>query len=200
MRNTFDRHRGRWFFLFLVLLSAALGIGAASASRPTNWAQPVVTPDVPNLFQVSPTLYRSAQPGAAGMRELKKLGIKTVVNLRSFHSDADILADTGLAVEAIPTTAWGLTEADAVRFLKIAVDTAKTPILVHCQHGADRTGALVAVYRLAVQGWTKEEAIREMTDGGYGFHAVWANLIVWIKELDVERLRREAGLAAISAS
>lgn len=134
------------------------------------------------------------------MRELKKIGIRTVVNLRSLHSDADILADTGLAVEAIPTTAWGLTEADAVRFLKIAVDTAKTPVLVHCQHGADRTGALIAAYRLAVQGWTKDEAIREMTEGGYGFHAVWTNLIVWVRELDVERLRREAGLATIPAA
>ena len=67
-------------------------------------------------------------------------------------------------------------------------------MFVHCQHGADRTGTATAVYRIVVEGWTKDEAIREMTQGGYGFHPLWANLIRYVRELDVDRLRREAGL------
>ena len=51
---------------------------------------------------------------------------------------------------------------------------------------ADRTGTVCAVYRVAVDGWTKEEAIREMREGGFGFHEVWKNLPRWIEGLDVE--------------
>ncbi|MCP4369159.1 MAG: dual specificity protein phosphatase family protein [Deltaproteobacteria bacterium] len=66
--------------------------------------------------------------------------------------------------------------------------------LVRCQHGADRTGTMCALYRVAVQGWTKEEAIREMTEGGFGFHEVWKILPSWIKELDIESIRKDAGI------
>ena len=65
------------------------------------------------------------------------------------------------------------------------------PVLVHCQHGADRTGTMCAVYRIAVDGWTKKEAIREMRDGGFNFHEVWQNLPRWIEDLDVESIRRD---------
>jgi len=53
---------------------------------------------------------------------------------------------------------------------------------------------MCAVYRIFVQGWTKEEAIREMLEGGYGFHDVWANIAPWINNLDVGRIKKEAGL------
>ncbi len=48
--------------------------------------------------------------------------------------------------------------------------------LVHCQRGADRAGTMCVLYCVAVQGWTKEEAIREMTEGGFGFYEIWKNL------------------------
>ena len=51
-----------------------------------------------------------------------------------------------------------------------------------------------ALYRAAVQGWTKEEAIEEMTTGGYGFHTMWKNLPNWIEELDIESIKEEVGI------
>ena len=65
---------------------------------------------------------------------------------------------------------------------------------MHCQHGADRTGAMSALYRIAVQGWSKEEAIREMVHGGFNYHEIWINRPRWIRELDIGRIRAEAGL------
>jgi hypothetical protein len=53
---------------------------------------------------------------------------------------------------------------------------------------------MTAIYRVAVQGWTKEEAIREMTEGGYGFHKVWGNLPDCIQDLDIDSMREEAGI------
>src|SRR3990172_8503361 len=72
-----------------------LAAASDAAERPGKWARAVEVEGAPNLYQVSDTLYRSAQPTALGMKNLKKnLGIKTVVNLRSFHSDRDELGET----------------------------------------------------------------------------------------------------------
>lgn len=183
--------------LFLLgILGIAGGAWAAevATNRPAAWAEPLALEGVPNLHRVSSNLYRSAQPTAAGMRSLKQLGVATVVNLRSFNSDRDEIGDTGLRYERIFMKAWHPEYEEIVRFLRIATDAGRGPVLVHCQHGADRTGTMCAVYRIAVQGWSKEEAIREMREGGFGFHEVWSNLPAWIDRLDVPALRREVGI------
>lgn len=170
----------------------------ALASRDPAWAVPLERPGLPNLHKVDDNLYRGAQPTAEGFRELKALGIKTVINLRKFHSDRKLLGDTGLRYVSIGANAWHSEDEDVIEFLKTVSDTSKGPFFVHCQHGADRTGTMNAVYRIVMQGWTKERAIEEMTRGGYGFHSVWKNLIRYIQKLDVEKIRRKAGLAATS--
>lgn len=173
----------------------ALGrAGDPSPNRPAAWAKPVEVDGVPNLHQVSTNLYRSAQPTAQGMQNLQQAGIETVVNLRSFHSDRDEIGTTGLGYEHIYMKAWHPERKEVVRFLQIVTNPKRTPVLVHCQHGADRTGAMCALYRVVVQGWTKEAAIREMTEGGFGFHEVWANLPRWIADLDMASIKREAGM------
>lgn len=161
---------------------------------PKKWAQPIKLAGVPNLHRVTQDLYRSAQPTAEGMRNIKKIGIKTIVNLRSFHSDRDEIGETGLAYEHIYMKAWHAEEEDVVRFLQIVTDHKRTPVLIHCEHGADRTGTMCAIYRIAVCGWAKEEAIKEMTQGGFGFHMVWKNLIHYIENLDVDSIKKRAGI------
>jgi len=171
---------------------------AAAAAKKTparrEWAKAIQKPGLPNLHKVSDDLYRGAQPTAAGMRELKAMGIRTVVNLRAMHSDRDEMSGTDLAYEHIPMEAWNPEGEDVVRFLQIVTDKNRTPVFVHCQHGADRTGTMCAAYRIIVQGWTKDEAIEEMTKGGFGFHKVWQNLVRYVRDLDVERLSQRAGI------
>jgi len=172
--------------------------GAVSADRQSDtekkWAPPLELPGVPNFHKLSEDLYRGAQPTADGMRQLKKLGIKTVVNLRSFHSDRDEIGETRLAYEHIKMQPWDADDEDVVRFLKIVTDPNRTPVFVHCHRGADRTGTMCAVYRIAVQGWTKPEAIEEMTKGGFGFYPAWQNLVNYILNLDIKEIRTHAGL------
>lgn len=170
----------------------------SAEDRPQRWAQPMELIGVPNLFKVSDSLYRSAQPTAAGMQKLRSMGIVTIVNLRSFHSDRDEIGNTGLAYEHIYMKAWHPERKEVVRFLQIVSDPKRAPVLLHCQHGADRTGTMVAIYRIAVEGWSKEDAIREMTDGGFGFNKIWVNLPDWIQSLDIDAIRKDAGLPAIS--
>ena len=168
---------------------------ATQAARPAEWAQPILLPGAPNLHKVTDQLYRSAQPSAEGMQNLRNLGIKTVVSLRAFHSDRAEIGATGLGYEHLFMKTWHPEREDVVRFLKTATDSQRQPVLVHCQHGADRTGSMVAIYRVAVQGWSMQDAAREMTEGGFGFHEVWVNLIPWLEKLDIDAIRREAGLS-----
>jgi protein tyrosine/serine phosphatase len=163
-------------------------------TRPEEWAQPVELEGAPNLHKISDTLYRSAQPTAEGMQNLKDLGVKTIINLRSFHSDRHEIGETGLAYEHIYMKPWHPEEKEVVRFLQIVANPDRTPALVHCMQGADRTGLMSAVYRVAIQGWTKEEALKEMKAGGFGFHRTWDNLLEWFEKLDFDEMKRRAGL------
>lgn len=167
---------------------------AADAGRPTKWAQPVALPSVPNLHKVSDGLYRSAQPTAEGMQGLKKMGIKTVLNLRLLHSDRDEIGTTGLAYEHVQVEAWDADEDEVVRFLQIVTDPERAPVLVHCKHGSDRTGMMCAIYRVAVCGWSKEDAVEEMAEGGFGFHGIWDNLLDYVEGLDIPSIKEKAGI------
>lgn len=180
--------------LLLLMTSPPAHSATPSDARPAEWATPLDVPGVPNLHRVSPTLYRSAQPSAAGMRALRDMGVETIVNLRSFHSDRDAIGSTGLGYEHLYVKAWHPEHKEVVRFLQIVTNPKRQPVLVHCQHGADRTGLMVALYRVAVQGWTVDAAVREMTEGGFGFHAVWKNLVPWLRRLDLAAITAEAGL------
>ena len=188
--------------------AASAGVGAASsaaeptaAGRDPRWATPLSRPGLPNLHKVADGLYRGAQPEAQGFPELKKLGVKTIINLRSAHSDRGLIHDSGLADDAfvyeeIPMQAWHPEQEDVVRFLRIVSDPSRGPIFVHCQHGADRTGLMMAIYRMAVQGWSRQDAIREMRDGGYGFHEIWAGIVEFLEKLDGEAAKRAAAAGA----
>ena len=165
------------------------------ADRSLSWAQPLAVPPLKNLYKVSDDLYRGAQPTREGFLALQRLGVKTDVNLRLGGSDAELVAGTTIALVEIPAEPWELENEDVVAFLKVVGDRGRLPAFVHCSHGADRTGAMTAIYRIAIQGWGKDEAIAEMTQGGFGYHAIWENLPAFIHALDVEAVKRDAGLA-----
>jgi protein tyrosine/serine phosphatase len=99
-----------------------------------------------------------------------------------------------LKSEVIPFLAWHPEDEDVVRFLQIVADPSKTPVFVHCRRGVDRTGTMVAIYRIAVQGWSRGEAIREMTEGGFGYDGKFPNLVKYIQKLDIDAIKRKAGL------
>ena len=153
-------------------------------------------PGCGNLYKVSDMLYRGEQPTSEGFKELEKLGVKTVVNLRSLHSDRDELEGTNLAYEHVRMEAWDPEQEEIERFLKIATNKTNQPVFVHCLHGADRTGTMVAVYRIVVEDWDKEKALEEMQKGPFGFHEIFQGLPGFIEGLDVKKLREEFGQPA----
>jgi protein tyrosine/serine phosphatase len=181
--------RKRQIFFVAVILWFAVS-ARAEAWRPARWAQPFAIVGLTNSFRVSPNLYRGSQPTAEGMRQLQQLGVKSVVNLRSFHSDKDELTGTTLKSFRFETKPWHAEADDVISFLRIVSDTNNLPVYVHCQRGADRTGTMCALYRLVICGWTKDEAIAELRDGGFHFAPVWKNLVRFIQQADVEKIRQ----------
>ena len=163
----------------LALIVAGLLI---ATERPVAWAVPMERAGLPNLHRVDAKLYRSAQPTAEGMTNLVALGVKTVVNLRDNHSDSDEIGGLPLAAKRIEIATWNPKVEQVKAFLAIMDDTNAVPVLVHCQHGADRTGTMCALYRILRQDWKVEDAITEMKDGGYGYHSIWYHLPRFIRK------------------
>lgn len=186
----------------LFLLTAPLaGAGTADASpRPSGWAQPIDLPGLPNFYLVTSNLYRGAQPTAEGMAQLQALGIRSDVSLRLLRSDSRAVHGTTLQCRYFGTVPWRVHRADVVKFLKVAIDTNNLPLFVHCEHGADRTGLMCAMYRIVVCDWTKQQAIDEMEHGGFHFNPGWKKIIAFINQADVADLKRRVGLPAATWS
>ncbi len=182
--------------VFLVLsASASISIAKDSAAsvtiRPAEWAVPLEINGLSNLHRVTPTLYRSAQPDEASGAAISQLGIKTVLSFRKRNKDEPLHKTPGVSFKRYPLYTWDIEEKDILAVLRILNDPANQPILVHCTHGADRTGLMMASYRMIVQGWTKEAAIAEMKQGEYEYHVVWINIERRIHKMDIARMRAE---------
>ncbi len=164
--------------------------------RPENWAQPVADLTIKNFHKVTETLYRGAQPDAEGMRRLHKMGIRTVINLRQYHSDDDEIGELPLKAVRIRMSAWRVRDDQVVRFLKAVTAPGHQPVYVHCRRGSDRTGLMLAVYRVVVEGWSRAAAAEEMRHGGYSAAEIFGKLQKYLAKMDIRALRRQAGLEA----
>lgn len=165
--------------LFYVLFSLLTGCTtlAERKPRPPAWAQPVAAASIPNLYRLDTRLYRSAQPGKNSLHSLENLGIKTVLNLRYTQTDHGLIPNQALTLLHLPMLAHDVTP-DELRTAVNRIVQAEPPVLVHCLHGSDRTGAVMAAYRILQQGWTVDAALDELQYGGYGYHYwLFPNLI-----------------------
>ena len=164
----------------------ATTVSPVSPGRNPRWAVRMERPGLRNFHRVSPTLYRGAQPTQEGLAELRRLGVKTVVSLRAFHGEREMVAAAGLGYERISFKVWHPEDEDLRRFLAIATDPARQPVFLHCQRGADRTGTAVAVYRICVEGWSREDAIEELANGGYAFEPRFGHLKRYLRSFKIE--------------
>ncbi|CAI8866348.1 dual specificity protein phosphatase family protein [Pseudomonas sp. IT-P395] len=168
-------------------LPAQAAATATATARPTDWAQPVEVQY--NLFQMSPTLYRSALPDGGAVPLLKNLKVATVINFLP-EADSNWLSEPDINQVQLPYRTNHVDDADVLKTLRaIQSAEAKGPVLMHCKHGSDRTGLMAAMYRVVVQGWSKEDALSEMTQGGFGESGHFRDSVRYVMQADVDKLR-----------
>lgn len=149
---------------------------AAAAALAHGQAGNLAFAGLPNSGRVSPTLYRGGQPGSAGYEELKKLGIEIVVNFRNEPEKIEVerraVEVLGLRYVSLPLSSWHRPDTKLVaEFFDLVRANPERKIFVHCHRGADRTGVMVAAYRIAFDHWTPPQALEEMS--AYHFHSFW---------------------------
>jgi protein tyrosine phosphatase (PTP) superfamily phosphohydrolase (DUF442 family) len=193
-------HMKKWASPVLALLLCASAASAADpAVRPADWATPVEGTSIKNLYRIENGLYRGSQPTAAGFRELQALGVRTVLDLAGGKGDAALVSGDSLKLVHIPMSATGLHDDRVLEALRVMADPDNRPLMVHCRQGADRTGAMVALYRVVVQGWSKQKALLEMKEGGFHHSELWVNMDYYVMKADVDALRKQLGLSASPA-
>lgn len=129
--------------------------------------------DIVNYQKVSNNLCRGAQPDIKGLKELSEAGVKTIVNLRKFNKlviakESFFAKRFGINVVKMPLSPFkGPSQEEIEKFFKIVEGSGK--VFVHCRQGRDRTGTMVALYRMQYENWSFEKAFNEMLTMGHNF-------------------------------
>ncbi len=178
--------------LFLFILCCLYGFTLAFSQG--SALEEVPSKNFKRLYKLNDSVYRSEQPTKKGFGELEAMGIKTVVNFRRKVDDTKRAKGTELKLERIPLKASELTEAHLLEVLRLISESEK-PVLFHCWHGSDRTGAIAAAYRIVIENWTKAEAIAEMRKKELSHHEKrYPNVVELLNELDVVAMRTALGM------
>lgn len=156
--------------LALVLLLALSSFLAAGQQPETKQEE------LPNFHRVNGTLLRGGQPKTGGLKKLSDLGVKTIINLRGesdqTRAEGREAASLGMQYFNIPMSTSGRPSEEQVKRVFEIIDRQEkenSQIFVHCRRGSDRTGAIIALYRIKHDGWTAERAIDEANHYGLGF-------------------------------
>jgi protein tyrosine/serine phosphatase len=157
--------------------------------RPLNWASRVEICHLKNFYKLNDSIYRSEQPDEVDFVCLGRFGIKSVLNLRSHHLDSCLLDGTTIKPFTVKMVANNFTDNEIIQSLRILRNGPK-PIVVHCLHGSDRTGVVIAMYRIIFENWTREQALDELQNGGYGFHKQYTNINRYINNADLDIIKR----------
>lgn len=156
--------------------------------------------ELPNFHQVNAQLYRGGQPRRGGVARLAQLGIRTVIDLRD-DDDEQARAEerearaAGLNYFNVPLDTVGRpSDAEVERVLAIINAPQSQPVFVHCKRGKERTGTIIAIYRITHDGWTSEAAQREADR--YGMLFLRFDLRDYIRDYYKRHMQRTSGMVA----
>jgi protein tyrosine/serine phosphatase len=140
---------------------------------------------IDNAGRISPCVYRGNQPSGKGYQTLKSMGVKTVINLRAAHTERKEVEAAGMKYLEFPLSMTNNIRKEKLQEIVRAMsDPSNHPVYVHCALGQDRTGIVVAAYRMDSDGWSFEDAEKEMQS--FGFNDAWLHLKKAIKDYAVQ--------------
>jgi tyrosine-protein phosphatase SIW14 len=163
-------NRGRaivWAALTLLLIHSA---SFALPDQTTRY------PELPNFHRVNDNLFRGGQPEAGGIKRLREIGVRTVVNLRGEDEqtraeEAEAKA-AGMSYFSIPMSGLGRpTDEQVSRVMAVIESEENWPVFVHCKRGCERTGTIIAIYRVSHDQWTADRALSEAKRLGQSWFA-----------------------------
>ncbi len=164
---------------------------------PTS-AKKIFIPGVHNAGKINDHLYRGSQPSLHELSELKKIGVTAVIDLRAeFPQTAEQerirVEALGMRFHRIPIGGFSNpNDSDLVRFFQVLRDSSSQAVFVHCEFGRDRTGVMIAAYRIAFENWSSDQALAEMMQ--FGFNSAWhPSMITFVRNLPL-RLQSDAQL------
>jgi protein tyrosine/serine phosphatase len=169
--------RWRRFAQSLAVLVALAGIAWAIDTVWRDRSYPnekAILQGVPNFGRIKPHLYRGGQPSEEGFAGLRALGIDTVISFtlgeEGARAESDLVGRLGMRHIALPWSAEEVPQPDQVgEFLEYLRDHPDRTVFVHCKAGADRTGVMIALSRIAIDGWPTQKAVDEMNAFHYHF-------------------------------
>jgi protein tyrosine/serine phosphatase len=151
----------------LLLILAALAMLWVFPGRSDPEDAPRLEKMIDRFQEVAPGLYRGGQPTRAGFEALKQRGVRTIINLREEHDERELIEGLGLKYVYIPLDAWDPVSDRSIKdFFDAVNEPANQPVFVHCRRGADRTGFMIGLYRIAQQGWSAKQAYHEARELG----------------------------------
>lgn len=185
--NWVRKYNKSWPVIAALLAGMFISLSAIAAELPDNF------------HRVTADLYRSSQPSKSQMLALEKNGIGAVLNLRQWHTDDDEAQGTELILYHVAMNAATFSRSDIVQALQVLHRSAK-PVLVHCWHGSDRTGLIVALYQLVFDHTAKADVLTELRRPEYGYHeTVYPGIARFIETVNVDELRQQVFAAQPSA-
>ena len=155
--------------------------------------------DIKNFYQVDQHVYRGGQPTKPGFDYLSKLGVKTVIDLREADgrskAEERLVTAAGMKYVNVPMTGLKApTESETSKILAILEEQGSGPVFVHCKRGADRTGAVIAAYRIDHDGWDNTKALKEAMDRGMSFFQLPRQS--YIRGFQVQKIEAKAPISA----
>jgi tyrosine-protein phosphatase SIW14 len=123
-----------------------------------------------NFGKVNDSLYRGGQPYAAGMKLLQEMGVKSVINLRmtndQWQAEAAVAASCSMTYTNFPLNSLAAPTDAQVAGILAAIESLPKPVFIHCQYGCDRTGTIIACYRIQHDNWPNAKAFKEAQSFG----------------------------------
>jgi len=150
----------RCLFLLVLLLALMAHAGCKASERGVPAQRGIL-----NFGKINDNLYRGAEPHAIGITNLQRLGIRTIIDLRMpsevTKDEAPLARANGIACTNVPLRGVGRPTDEQVKTVLALIEAGPAPVFVHCVHGADRTGTIIACYRIQQDKWTGDAALQE---------------------------------------